>query len=130
MSLLKLEVLEDMIHELDFSSRAEAVMPQRFLINYQDDYALSSAERAPVKPARFSIRVPKYALQGDQLSNLFRKIRELYPPEEQCLLMNDGDQGVIIEGEADLKHKALIALWEMGIYNFRFTYKYDLVKHA
>ncbi len=125
MALLNLRSLEHMIQEFDLPTYIQAGSPTRHMINFED-----AVERAKGRPIRFSIRVPKYALSSEQLSCLFQNIRRVFTPEEQCTIMNAGDSGVSIEGCAEAKHKALIALWELGVYNFQFTYKYGVAREA
>ena len=85
----------------------------------------SELPQAVGEPIRFSIRIPKHALEGLGLEKLFANVRAVFDPADRCMILNNGDQGVVIEADATVKHKALISLWELGIYNFRFTYRYE-----
>lgn len=123
MGLLKLETIESVLAEHLSYQPSGSPLPGRFNIGYTDAYA--TPEHSPMRPTRFSIRISKYALQKAGLETLFSTMRDTFDAEDRCMLLNDGDQGVVVEANADVKHKALIVLWELGIYNFQFTYRYE-----
>ena len=117
MSLLSLERLEMIMSDLEAVTSAvpAAGSPMRGFIQLPEEDDSNGA-------ARFAIRVPKYALDNELREALFRKIRELFSLEERCFLQNAGDQGVFIEADVAGKRKAMIALWELGVYNFQLSY--------
>jgi hypothetical protein len=128
MGMLNLESIENVLVEHLTHERIVTPLPARFHIGFSDSCDLS--EYPEMEPTRFSIRIPKYALQKTGLAKLFQEMRSQFDPEDKCMMLNDGDQGVVIEADAAVKHKALIALWQLEIYNFQFTYKYDLATAA